>query len=283
MTTIYDYSDVLSEPLRALWPTVAGVAHKVQGRLVGGTALAVHLRHRTSEDLDVMTLRGFSGRSVSNKIRSAGHAVADIETSQNMFHARVDDVKVDVFTALPTIHEVGPSDMLWIHPAVEIDKMPVASPEDIMATKLDAVTRRATLRDYIDIYALDASAACSLEDGLTHYCTRNGHDYPPPAYEQLIRLLEEPGVLAGDPQHADIGQTALAHLRNRAPDLMAYVSDSSDIESEVHSPSTHAVCAHRRTEPGLQTGPTCGLWMPRAHKPCALKAGHSGRCRSKEP
>ena len=31
---------------------------------MGGTAVAIHLRHRVSENLDVMTLRSFSGSAV---------------------------------------------------------------------------------------------------------------------------------------------------------------------------------------------------------------------------
>lgn len=253
MSGIADYADVLASGLTTLWPTVGDVARKVRGRLVGGTALALHLRHRTSEDLDIMTLTGFSGRAVESAMRSAGHAVSTVEVASNMFHGRVDDVKVDVFTALPTIHEVEPADMSWIQPPVEIDGMPVASPEDIMATKLDAITRRATLRDYIDIYALDESGACSLEEGFAHYCTRNGHDYPPPAYWQMVGLLDEPGVLARDPQHEDIGDIALAHLHDRTPDLMDYLSDASDTETETPPPSTHEVPPHRRARIGDPT------------------------------
>ncbi|WP_420620297.1 nucleotidyl transferase AbiEii/AbiGii toxin family protein [Candidatus Poriferisocius sp.] len=284
MTGIDEYADVLPDGLRLLWPTVAEVAHEVKGRLVGGTALAVHLRHRQSEDLDVMTLREFSGRSVAKRMQAAGRSVAVIETGPNMFHARVDDVKVDVFRALPTIHEVGPSDMTWIRPAVRIDGMPVASPADIMATKLDTITRRAKLRDYIDIYALDVSGACSLEDGLSHYCKRNGHDYPPPAHGRLVHLLEEPGVLDSDPQHADMADTALSHLRGRAPELMDYVGDSLDIEAAIPPLPSAAVPPHRRplSARGYENpSGECGRLMPRARKRCVLRAGHSGPCRSK--
>lgn len=285
MTSVDGYADVLPENLRHLWPAVAGVARKIKGRLVGGTALAVHLKHRLSEDLDVMTLREFSGRSVSKKMRAAGHSVSIIEDGSNMFHARVDDVKVDIFRALPTIHEVGPSDMSWIRPAVQIDGMPVASPEDIMATKLDAITRRAKLRDYIDIYALDVMGACSLEDGLHHYCLRNGHDYPPPAYGRLVNLLEEPGILDPDPLHAEMGAVALTYLRDRTPGLMDYISESFDTEVNISGLLIGSVPAHRQSlTPQMHAKPAseCRRYMPRARQRCVLNAGHSGPCRSKK-
>ncbi|MCQ3808910.1 MAG: nucleotidyl transferase AbiEii/AbiGii toxin family protein, partial [Acidimicrobiia bacterium] len=54
--------------LRELWPLAAVLARKTSGRLMGGTALALHLRHRASEDLDIMTLKDFSGRSLRQQM-----------------------------------------------------------------------------------------------------------------------------------------------------------------------------------------------------------------------
>ena len=57
-----DYSDLLAPELRDLWPLSSKVAHSTDGRLMGGTALALHLRHRSSTDIDIMTLGSFDGR-----------------------------------------------------------------------------------------------------------------------------------------------------------------------------------------------------------------------------
>jgi len=61
------WSDVLDENMRGVWPTVATAIAGTDGLLMGGTAVAVHLRHRTSDDLDVMTLRPFPAGSIGSK------------------------------------------------------------------------------------------------------------------------------------------------------------------------------------------------------------------------
>ena len=191
MTDIEEYSDFLPDGLRGVWPHVAECAQKVGGVLMGGTAVAIHLRHRESEDLDVMTLREFSGNAIKNSLVKSGAAVEVIEVAKNMFHGFVDTVKVDVFRALES-NGVEPSSMRWIAPTTTVSDMQVGSLPDLMAAKLDVIWNRAKLRDYIDLAALDRSGACSLESGLGYYCRKYGYEYPPRVLEQIIGLLDSP-------------------------------------------------------------------------------------------
>ena len=218
MTDIHDYSDVLPGNLQRAWTPVAGCARRVEGVLMGGTAVAIHLRHRVSEDLDVMTLRSFSGSAVEERLREAVNSVDPIEVSDNMFHGFVDGVKVDVFRALPT-NGVAPEQMRWICPGTRISGMEIGSIPDLMATKLDTIMYRAKLRDYLDLAELDRSGACSLEAGLGYYCRRFGYSYPPPVLERIIRLLENPGTLPADPDYEARSEPSLSYLRGRALDL----------------------------------------------------------------
>ena len=52
------WSDVLDAPTRACWPIVAAVSPP-SAVLMGGTALAIHLRHRRSRDLDIFVHERF--------------------------------------------------------------------------------------------------------------------------------------------------------------------------------------------------------------------------------
>lgn len=185
---------------------------------MGGTAVANHLRHRVSEDLDVMTLRSFTGSAVEERLRETVDSVEPIEVSDNMFHGFVDGVKVDVFRALPT-DGVAPEQMRWICPGTRISGMEVGSIPDLMATKLDTIMYRAKVRDYLDLAELDRSGACSLEAGLGYYCRRFGYHYPPPVLERIIRLLESRGTLPADPDYEERSEPSLSYLRRRAPDL----------------------------------------------------------------
>ncbi len=227
MTDIEEYADFLPDRLRGVWPHVAECAQKVGGVLVGGTAVAIHLRHRESEDLDVMTLKGFSGNAIKNRLAKSGAAVEVIEVAENMFHGFVDTVKVDVFRALES-NGVEPSSMRWIAPSATVSGMEVGSLPDLMAAKLDVICFRAKLRDYIDLAALDRSGACSLESGLGYYCQRYGYSHPPRALEQIIGLLDSPGTLPPDPAFDETGDESLDYLRGRVPALWTRLSEMRD-------------------------------------------------------
>ena len=218
MMGVHDYSDLLPGNLRRVWTPVAGCARRVGGVLMGGTAVAIHLRHRVSEDLEVMTLRSFPGGAVEERLRETVSSVEPIKVSDNMFHGFVDGVKVDVFRALPT-NGVAPEKMRWICPGTRISGMEIGSIPDLMATKLDTIMYRAKLRDYLDLAELDRSGACSLEAGLGYYCRRFGYHYPPPVLERIIRLLESPRTLPADPDYEARSEPSLSYLRGRAPGL----------------------------------------------------------------
>ena len=102
MSELDDLADVLPANLRSVWPHVADCASRVGGVLMGGTAVAIHLRHRISEDLDVMTLEEFSGKAQEKRLRGTAGVVDIEEVSTDMFHGFVDGVRVDIFRALPT-------------------------------------------------------------------------------------------------------------------------------------------------------------------------------------
>ena len=240
MSELDGLADVLPENLRRVWPHVADCAKRVGGVLMGGTAVAIHLRHRISEDLDVITLREFSGRNQEKQLRAAVTSVTTIEVSDNMFHGFVEGVKVDIFRAL-TSDGIGPSQMSWVAPAARVAGMNVGSFPDLMATKLDVIRFRTKLRDYLDLAAMDQSGVCSLEAGLGYYCKRFGYSHPPHALEQIARLIEDPGTLPTDPDYEDMRGDALNHLNRRASDLRDRIAELRDDSVDAASASP----AHR--------------------------------------
>ena len=227
MTDIDEYADFLPDSLRGVWPIVADCAQRIGGVLMGGTAVAIHLRHRESEDLDVMTLQEFSGNAIKKRLENSRAVVDEIEVAKNMFHGFVDTVKVDVFRALES-NGVEPSSMRWIAPTTTVSNMEVGSLPDLMATKLDVIWNRAKLRDFIDLAALDQSGACSLESGLGYYCRRYGYTHPPRVLEQIIGVLDSPEPLPLDPAFSEIGAESLDYLKGRVPDLRMRLSEMRD-------------------------------------------------------
>jgi predicted nucleotidyltransferase component of viral defense system len=113
-------------------------------RLVGGTALALHIGHRHSIDLDFFGVIDANGIQIASVLRENGFEVAikyDIKTVKVFF---VNNVKVDMVNY--------PYD--WIDPLIDTDGIRIAGLKDIAAMKLAAITNRGTKKDFVDIYFL---------------------------------------------------------------------------------------------------------------------------------
>ena len=111
-------------------------------RLVGGTALALHLGHRKSVDLDMF---GTFDPIVSYRklLADAGHSVEGAEngTVQSL---RVNNVKVDL------VNYPYP----WLDDAIEEGNIRLVGLRDIAAMKLSAVANRGRKKDFIDVARL---------------------------------------------------------------------------------------------------------------------------------
>ena len=111
-------------------------------RLVGGTALALHLGHRKSVDLDMF---GIFDPIVSYRklLADAGYSVEGAEngTVQSL---RVDNVKVDL------VNYPYP----WMDDVLDEDGVRLAGLKDIAALKLSAVANRGRKKDFIDVARL---------------------------------------------------------------------------------------------------------------------------------
>ena len=190
---------------------------------MGGTAVAMHLRHRFSEDLDVMTLRKFSGTAVATHLNRNFRDVNVIEASANTCRAIVDGVGVDVFKALQR-SSVGPRGIRRVTKGPVVCDMPVGSLPDLLATKLEIIRFRPKLRDYIDLHAIDTLSPFSLEDSIGFYCRRFGHDNLPHDFAEVIRLLADAGALPADPQFDHLEAQVLGHLSSRADELRRHAA-----------------------------------------------------------
>ena len=111
-------------------------------RLVGGTALALHLGHRKSVDLDLFG--SFDPITSHRKLLAdAGYSVEGAENGM-VQSLRVENVKVDLVTyPYP-----------WVDDAVEEEGVRVAGLKDIAAMKLSAVANRGRKKDFIDVAKL---------------------------------------------------------------------------------------------------------------------------------
>ena len=111
--------------------------------LAGGTAVALHLGHRISYDLDFFTSQPFNvNRTIRNLKRLGSFKVED--SSEGTINGIFNDTKASFF--------------IYPYPLLEkpthYDHIPVSGERDLMCMKIDAISNRGKRRDFVDLYAL---------------------------------------------------------------------------------------------------------------------------------
>ena len=218
MSQIDDWQKVIGQRQRAVWPKAASVAVACQGVLVGGTAVAIHLRHRISEDIDILAPSPLdTARARSLMEAQAKESFTLIGLSTHEVHALVDGVSVHVFEDPNADTRTAEVEVLQQGPT--IDRMPVASLQDLLALKLDLIRWRSTLRDLIDLAAIDQLSGHRLEDGLSYWLQKFGTEWDNAALDQLVFRLRFPSAQDADPLFDHSRDQVVAYLKSRAPQL----------------------------------------------------------------
>lgn len=134
--------------------------------LAGGVAVAIHLGHRTSHDLD------FFGRSpdldldlVQAALFESSRRVELVSRTDATLHVRFEGADLDVvrypypLLVRPRRHESG---------------FAVASLRDLAAMKLAAIAKRGVRRDFWDLHAILTSGRVNLGRALSDYLRKFG-------------------------------------------------------------------------------------------------------------
>lgn len=117
-------------------------AFKNEGYLAGGTALALLLNHRISEDFDV-----FINHEIDNKLRLK---VKKIFGDVTFYVNSVDQIS---FTTQSNVKVT----FLWyyfkpLNPIIPTTSLSMSSLDDIALDKAHTIGRRAVWRDYVDVF-----------------------------------------------------------------------------------------------------------------------------------
>ena len=215
MSPIDDWHEVIGHRQRMVWRRAARAAAACQGVLVGGTAVAIHLRHRISEDIDILAPSPLDVAKARSLLEAgAEESFTMVGLSAHEVHALVDGVSVHIFedpnadsrTAEVAVLQEGPT----------IDGMPVASLNDLLALKLDVIRWRSTLRDLIDLAAIDQLSGHRLEDGLVYWQQKFGAEWDNAALDQLVFRLRFPSATEADPLFDSSRDAVIAYLKERA-------------------------------------------------------------------
>ena len=125
--------------------------------LVGGTALALQIGHRTSIDIDLFSNFEFDTAQLLEKL----YIDFDFKlffSANNTLKGSIEDVKVDILS-----HQYP-----YVSSPVIIENIGMVSIQDIIAMKLNAITTSGQrIKDFIDIYYL--LKTWSLADMISFY------------------------------------------------------------------------------------------------------------------
>lgn len=122
-------------------------------RLVGGTSLSLRYGHRMSDDIDLFTdaeygsldfqlLQDILLREFPYCQGDCGEIVG-FGTSYLVGNSKDDNVKLDLFYTDP-----------FIRPMEQLDKIRMASVDDIVAMKMDVISRGGRKKDFWDLHML---------------------------------------------------------------------------------------------------------------------------------
>jgi hypothetical protein len=162
--------EILPKAQQEIWPLLAP-ASGLSFVLYGGTAVALHLGHRSSIDFDFFRSEPLDKKDIETFfafIRDAQTIQEDRNTLVVNAPMQSGPVKVSFFGGLAIGRIKEP---LWTKDATLL----VASLEDLLATKLKAIMDRAEAKDYRDISVM-LSAGTSLEKALGGFAKMYGKD-----------------------------------------------------------------------------------------------------------
>jgi hypothetical protein len=111
---------------------------------VGGTALALHIGHRDSINLDLFGKHNLSHEEILQVLEDHDLVVIERYTTKSIFACTCNEIKVDIVNF----------DIQWLLPPIIENGIKLASLEDIAAMKLKAVAGRGSKKDFVDIFFL---------------------------------------------------------------------------------------------------------------------------------
>jgi hypothetical protein len=175
-------AQVLSDDLRAklpgdtatTWLTLAPLL-PTSAYLVGGTGLTVHLLHRISRDLDFFLEQPEDLAALAIVLENAGNVVFT-QRDERTLNLQFNETKVQILDA---------QSQRQIRPTIRVAGVRVASVEDIMATKLNVITKRGELRDYFDLMAIEQQRQIRVEEGISYAIAR----YSPSVPREYVRFI----------------------------------------------------------------------------------------------
>lgn len=179
---------VLPASAREAWTALAG--NLPDGAyLVGGTAIAAHLGHRVSRDLDFFVAESFDPDELARVLDPLGRFAAT-QLSAGTLNGYLGETRVQFLDA---------QDQHSVDVFMEVAGIPVAGLRDLLATKLKVIGDRGELRDYFDVLVIERNTGHRVEEGLAVVVERYRPATPDAVILHIVRALGYLDDVADDP------------------------------------------------------------------------------------
>jgi hypothetical protein len=157
--------------------------------LVGGTAIAAHLGHRVSRDLDFFVAEPFEPDELASTLDDIGQFAAT-QVAPGTLNGYLGETRVQFLDA---------RDQHPVDAVIEVAGIPVAGLRDLLATKLKVIGDRGELRDYFDVLVIERDTGHRVEEGLAIVIERYRPATPDAVILHIVRALGYFDDVADDP------------------------------------------------------------------------------------
>jgi hypothetical protein len=171
--------NILPADTATTWDTITAIVPP-DAYLGGGTAIAVHLGHRISRDLDFFFHHGSVNLDELTRRLSAAGPFAVTERMPGTLNGVFSATKVQF------LHADEDRAQHLLEPPEEVDGLRVAQLSDLMAMKLKVIGDRGELRDYFDLMVIEQRTGRSIEEGLALFVGRFQPEYPQQAINHIL-------------------------------------------------------------------------------------------------
>ncbi len=189
--------------------------------LVGGTAIAVHLHHRQSRDLDFLLSAESDLDSLREQISNVGRFVMT-RFGEGTLNGVLDSAKIQFLRA---------ESQRIMEPLTAIAGISVAAIGDLLATKLKVIGDRGELRDYFDIMVIEQRTGRRAEEGLALFVQRYSPVVPEDAVDHIVKGLGYFGDVADDLE-LPVSRAAIeAYWTRRQAEIVRGIDDLGGISA----------------------------------------------------
>ena len=151
--------------------------------LGGGTAVAAHLHHRVSRDLDFFFHANAVDLNALGRQLGKGRRFAVTHESAGTLRGLFGATKVEFFHA----DEAKPQHLL--EAPLVLAGLHIAGLKDLLAMKLKVVGDRGEMRDYYDLKLIEERGSLTIEDGIAFFLARYDVSPQGDSLQHIVRAL----------------------------------------------------------------------------------------------